>query len=125
MNDTALLLLIEVVKVVGISLGGLFAFLAYRRSMANSVIVQDIKKATDGITTARVEAETKLGEARAEVERGAGRDEERAKGEQRAAAIAEGQRMTVAPLGPIEVEVVKTAPVAVKSSVPIEIDKGN
>lgn len=87
-NTTQIILAtIALLSVIATGIIGLFTLRATQKSavvsQANSLALADVSRKVDGITTARVEAEARLGDAKAEVARSEGRDEEREKQEQK------------------------------------------
>lgn len=90
---------------------------AVETSKANAVTLASVEHKVDGITSERVQRESDLGDAKAEIARGAGRDEERDK----QAAIAAAVPVPVVPLGPVEVSIVGsdvTVPVKIEEKKP-------
>lgn len=74
----------DVARLVGVILIGLFAWDASRTSRANARRLIKIETEIDSWGASRVNAESRIGAAYAEIARGEGRDTERAVGDQRA-----------------------------------------
>lgn len=131
-NWTAIIL--AVISLLGIVIPSgisLFAVIYAKRSLdastKNAAVLETVHKAVNGLTAARIEVEKKLGDAHVAVARGEGRDEERAVSEQKAkdllAVAIPVAAIPVAAIDPVEVKVIKTAPVKIEASIPLEIKK--
>lgn len=94
---------------------------AYDTGVANTGRIEAVSKQVDGLTTARVQVQKDLGDAKAEVARGEGRDEERSKQEAITTGIAAGTAAAASIMKPVAVEVVSAAPVEIKASIPLEL----
>lgn len=133
LDDNTTSIIIALISLITTVVTLVFSYLASSRaqkaidsSLANSGKIEAVSKAVDGLTTARVQSATDLGDAKAEVARAAGRDEERGKQEAIATGIAAGAAAATAAAAstlpkPVEVKVVEAAPVAIKESIPLEI----
>lgn len=127
-GDNLTQIILSIITLLGVIVSGFFTIMAAGRagraeanagraefnSLANSTKLVDVEKKVDGISKERVDRETALGEAKAEVRFHEGGEAERKAGDERALAVLAA--IPAVPPGPTEVAIVETA-----ITLPVEI----
>jgi hypothetical protein len=96
MDDNTAIILVAAIGAASSTIGAVLGYLSVLQSRKNTAIMTEVHHQTNGLLDARIESEKRFSAANAEVARHEGADDERARGDNKAAAVASTAMQAIA-----------------------------
>jgi hypothetical protein len=96
MDDNTAIILVAAIGAASSTIGAVLGYLAVLQSRKNTAIIETVQSQTNGIHHELIDATKRMGDAKAEIARHEGADIERAKADDKAAAVANTAMQAIA-----------------------------
>jgi hypothetical protein len=96
MDDNTALIVVAGIAAIPGTIAAVFGYLSVLQSRKNTAIIETVQSQTNGIHHELIDATKRMGDAKAEIARHEGADDERARGDNKAAAVASTAMQAIA-----------------------------